>query len=193
MNDDDEIQSTISGGGPTIGIPAELAALWRGTSPPIGAVVPPNWQWGQPGGPECDYDRACDKIEHRISTPYGGFGSVPVGDGIALIFEREIASYWLPTSDGGVVIRNPELSTIGDARKLVDAITAWTPWPNTITLTDGHMFFFDSAYEGEADPAAFHDGSALIVEAPGPGRYAIATFTDADENDYIKLTRVTSS
>lgn len=176
-----------------IGIPAELAAKWRGTLAPIGAVVPPGWSWGTPGGPVCDYDRACDKIEHRIATPYGGFGSIPVGDGIALIFEREIVSYWLPTSDGGVVIRNAELATIGDARKLVDAITAWTPWPNTITLTDGRMFFFDSAYEAAADPAAFRDDSALIVETLGPGRYAIATFTDADENDYIKLTRVTSS
>jgi hypothetical protein len=36
-------------------------------------------------------------------------------------------------------------------------------------------------------------GSALIVETPGPGRYAIATFTDAAENDYVRLTRVTSS
>ena len=188
----DDLQSTCSGGGPVLGIPAELAAAWRGTDPPVGAVVPPGWTWGQAGGPLCDYDRACDHIEDRVGTPFGGFGSVPVGDGIALVFECELATYWLPTPDGGVVLRNVECETVDEARALVEQVpaAAWRPWPRRITLREGRLLLFDSAFAGAADPAAIEASDGVAIAEPGPGTYAIATATDASEQDFVRLTRV---
>ncbi len=175
-----------------IGIPAELAAAWRGTLPPVGAVVPPGWTWGTPGGPLCDYDCACDHIEHRVGTPYGGFGSVPVDGGIALIFECEQATTWVPAEHGGVVVRHAAPESLAEALALIAAVPAaqWTPWPGQLTLRDGRIFFFDSAMEGASDPAAIEASDGTAVGAPGPGVYAIATAVDADENDFIKLTRL---
>jgi hypothetical protein len=197
-----ELQRCSSGGGPVIGIPAELAAKWRGTLPPVGAVVPPGWQWGSPGGPVCDYDRACDKIEHRVAMPYGGFGSVPVDGGLALVFEGPLNTAWVPTDDGGVVVRNApdEMESEADFRKLVEAIPAaeWRPWPGRITLGDGRIFFWDAGMEGASDHDAIPAGDGgVAVGTPGPGRYAISTAvydTETEDDvlhvEYTKLTRV---
>jgi Immunity protein 21 len=186
-----DLQSTCSGGGPVLGIPAELATEWRGTLPPLGAVVPAGWSWGTLGGPVCDYDRACD-IEDRVGTPFGGFGSVPVGDGMALVFECELQTYWLPTDDGGVVLRKVECASIDEARALVERVPAsvWRPWPRRLALRDGRIFFFDSAFEGAADPSAIQAADGVAIATPGPGTYAIATATDVDEQDFARLTRV---
>jgi hypothetical protein len=197
-----KLQRCSSGGGPVIGIPAELAGKWRGTLPPIGAVVPPKWQWGSAGGPECDYDRACNKIEQRIAMPYGGFGSIPVDGGIALVFEGPLNTVWVPTDDGGVVVRNApdEMESMASFVELVEAVSAakWKLWSKQITLRDGRIFFWDSAIEGAADPKAIpsRDGG-VAVGAPGAGTYAISTATYKEETDddvlnieYAKLTRV---
>ena len=186
------LQSTCSGGGPVIGIPAELAVVWRGTLPPVGVAVPAGWTWGTAGGPVCDYDRACDHIENRVATPYGGFGSVAVDSGLALIFECELSTTWVPTAEGGIVVRHALPESLAEALELIAAVptAVWKPWPGQITLRDGRIFFFDSAMEGASDPSKIAASDGTAVGAPGPGVYAISTATDTDENDYIKLTRV---
>ena len=190
--DTDELPSTCSGGGPIIGLPAEVATEWRGTSPPVGAVVPPGWTWGSAGGPVCDYDRACDHIQDRVRTPYGGFGWVEVGGNIGLVFECELGTAWLATDVGGVVVRRAEDASRDEARALVDAVPKekWTAWSKRLVLTDGRLFLFDSAFEGAADPGAIASDDGAVVASPGPGTYAIATATDDDERDYMRLTRV---
>jgi len=194
-----KLQTCSSGGGPVIGIPTELAGKWRGTLAPIGAVVPPGWSWGTAGGPECDYDRACNKIEHHVSMSYGGFGSVPLDGGIALVFEGSLNTNWAPTAEGGVVVRNLEdEQRFGDGAvagvlELVAAVPAanWTPWPGTITLEDGRICFWDSAMEGADDPSKIPtNGTGLAIGSPGPGTYEIATAVDDEEHEFIKLTRV---
>lgn len=187
-----KLQSTCSGGGPVIGIPAELAASWRGTLPPVGTVVPKGWEWGNPGGPMCDYDRACDHIENRVETPYGGFGSVPVDGGLAFIFECELVTYWVPTDEGGVVFRYGEIASIADGLRMVAAVPAdrWVRWPGQLTLTDGRIFFWDSAMEGAADPSKIPGDNKAAVGSPGPGTYAVWTAVDDAENEYVKLTRM---
>jgi hypothetical protein len=201
-----ELQTCCSGGGPVIGIPAELAGKWRGTLAPIGAVVPPGWSWGTAGGPECDYDRACNQIEHRVAMLYGGFGAVPLDGGLALVFEGPLNTSWVPTAEGGVVIRNIDDAerfgpgAMAAVLKYVALVPAasWTPWPGTLTLRDGRIFFWDSAMEGADDPDAIpaRDGG-LAVGTPGPGTYAISTAVYEGETDdydleieYVKLTRV---
>lgn len=192
---EDELQSCCSGGGPVIGIPAELAGKWRGTLPPVGAVVPPGWSWGTPGGPECDYDRACDKIEHRVAMRRGGFGSVPLDGGVALVFEGPLNTVWVPTPEGGVVVRNvdDEIESVAEVLTLVTAVPAasWKPWPGRLTLRDGRILFWDSAMEGADDPEEIPtNDTGLAIGNPGPGGYAISTAVDGTHHEYIKLTRV---
>ncbi len=188
-----KLKSCCSGGGPVIGIAAELAVKWRGTLAPIGAVVPPGWTWGTAGGPVCDYDRACDKIEHRVAMPSGGFGSVPLDGGVALVFEGPLNTSWVPTDDGGVVIRNvDDDESVAGAQKLIAAIPAakWKAWPGTITLRDGRICFWDSAMEGAADPKKIPtNDTGLAMGTPGPGTYKISTAVDDEEHEYVKLTR----
>jgi hypothetical protein len=197
-----ELQRCSSGGGPVIGVPAELAGKWRGTLAPIGAVVPAGWSWGTPGGPVCDYDRACDKIEHRVAMRYGGFGSVPLDGGLALVFEGPLNTTWIPTDEGGVVVRNApdEMQSLAELVELVAAVPAakWKRWPGRLTLRDGRIFFWDSAMEGADNPKAIpaRDGG-VAVGNPGPGTYAISTavhdvetYDDELHIEYAKLTRV---
>jgi hypothetical protein len=194
----EELQSCSSGGGPVIGIPAELAGKWRGTLAPIGAVVPPGWSWGTPSGPECDYDRACNKIEHRVSMRRGGFGSVPLDGGIALVFEGPLNTNWVPTAEGGVVVRNIDdedrfaSEALAKALQLVATVPAasWKPWPGTITLRDGRICFWDSAMEGADDPSEIPtNDTGLAIGTPGGGTYQIATAVDGENHGFIKLTR----
>ena len=176
----EKLQTCSSGGGPVIGIPAELAGQWRGTL----------------GG---DYDRACNQIEHHVSMPYGGFGSVPLDGGIAMVLEGPLNTNWVPTAEGGVIVRNLEdWERFGDgvmigARELVEAIPAasWEPWPGTITLRDGRIWFWDSALEGADDPSQIPKrDTGLAIGTPGPGTYRIATAVDDAEHEFVKLTRV---
>ncbi|MEQ1505012.1 MAG: hypothetical protein ABMB14_22455, partial [Myxococcota bacterium] len=85
---------TCSGGGPVIAVPAEVAAAWRGTLPPIGAPVPKGWSWGNSGGPVCDYDRACDVDYVRVGG-YGGFALLDVGGARALALDAELVTTFL--------------------------------------------------------------------------------------------------
>jgi hypothetical protein len=190
----EELQCCCSGGGPVIGIPAELVGKWRGTLAPIGAVVPPGWSWGTAGGPVCDYDRACDKVEHHVSMPSGGFGSVPLDGGLALVLEGPLNTAWIQTDEGGVVVRNvDDDETIEGYVKLVAAIpdAKWKAWPKTITLSDGRICFWDSAMEGADDPSMIPtNDTGLAIGKPGAGTYKIATAVDDDEHEYITLTRV---
>ncbi len=194
-----KLQGCSSNGGPVIGMPAELAGKWRGTLAPIGAVVPPGWSWGTPGGPVCDYDRACEQIEQRVAMPYGGFGSIPLDGGIALVFEGPLNTNWVPTAEGGVIVRNLEdherfgEGALAGAEEIVAAVPAadWTPWPGTITLRDGRICFWDSAMEGADDPSKIRkNDTGLAIGTPGPGTYQIATAVDDAEHELVKLTRV---
>jgi hypothetical protein len=132
----------------------------------------------------------------------GGFGSVPLDGGLALVFEGPLNTAWVPTDDGGVVVRNApdEMESVAAFRTLVDAVPAakWKPWSGRITLGDGRIFFWDSAMEGAGNPKAIpaRDGG-VAVGTPGPGTYAISTAVhDAEFEDdvvhveYTKLTRV---
>jgi len=178
---------TISGGGPVLVIPAETAAAWRGTEPPVGAQVPPGWKWGASGGPVCDYDRACDPMD-LASTGFGGFGWLEVDGKPALVLDAEVTTTWLAEDGGGTLMRvsTDESDTDPDA---VPA-DAWRPFPvGEVELTDGRLFMFDSAYPGAADPAAIdaHDGVGVIELAPG--RWSITCATNADEVDFVRFRR----
>lgn len=178
---------TVSGGGPVLVIPAETAAAWRGTSPPIGAEVPAGWQWGASGGPVCDYDRACDPRD-ASSTGYGGFGWLEVDGKPALVLDAEITTVWVAEADGGTLVR----SAIDESDLDPDAVAAeaWRPFPVAeLDLTDGRLFMFDSAFAGDADPAAIeaHDGVGVIELAPG--RWSVTCASNDDEVDFVRFRR----
>ncbi len=185
INRDDEGRPwTTSGGGPVVVVPAELAARWRGTSPPPDAAVPPGWTWGMADGPVCDYDRACDPPQPH-GTPYGGFAWVAVGDGHALILDAELATVFVADAAGGVIARGGS----GEIPAALAAVAWRALAPAAITLTDGRLFMFDAAFPGAADPAAIaaHDGVGVI--ALGPGTYTVEVATTADETDLVRFRR----
>ena len=86
-----KLQTTCSGGGPIIAIPAEFAASWRGILPPVGVLVPDGWEWGVSAEITCDYDRACFEIQDFANNGDSGFGWVSPAntEGIALIFDMD--------------------------------------------------------------------------------------------------------
>lgn len=177
-----DLPRTCSGGGPVILVPAEVAAVWRGTEPPLRAAVPPGWTWGKSGGPVCDYDRATDPPQ-RQATEYGGLAWLDVADGHALVFDAELETFWIANAEGGVVARGGEAEGV-QARVPADG---WTPY-GSITLRDGRVFLFDSAYAGAADPDAIEAGDGVAVGTPGPGTYDVAYATVGTE-DFIRFVR----
>lgn len=180
---------TCSGGGPVIVIPAELAHLWRGTLPPLGAVVPDGWTWGASGGPICDYDRACDPTD-RQPTANGGFASLAIGPGQALILDGELVTTFLPHGPGaGILTRGDSDEQPADPAALPES--AWRDCPlSTWTLTDGRLFMFDSAFAGDGDPARIAAFDGVGVIDLGPGRYQLTVASDPHEVDYVRIHRV---
>jgi hypothetical protein len=174
-------------------VPAELAASWRGTNPPIGVEVPDGWSWGS-GDIECDYDRACDtdKLEDYAYTPSGGCGWLSVADGFALIFDCELHTAWLPDARGGYVIRNCE-SPLDEARARVYVGEAEQVGWRELSLDwqlAGQLHLFDSAYAGTADPDENRADDGVAVGKLEPGRYRVAVATTPDEIDVIRILRV---
>lgn len=174
-------------------VPAELAASWRGTLPPIGVEVPPGWSWGS-GDIVCDYDRACETGELRDfeMTEYGGTGWLDVADGAALILDAELPTAWLPGPAGGHVIRNYQEDQLDEAaaRAYVEAADAagWRELSLDWAL-GGKLYMFDSAYAGAAEAGAIkaHDGVAIGELAPGNYRVAVATTPDGV--DVVRIAR----
>ena len=186
---------TCTGGGPVIVVPSELAAAWRGTDPPIGVEVPEGWTWGR-GDIECDYDRACEPrgLSDYDSTPYGGVGWLKVADGAALILDCEIMTAFLPTADGGYVIRNYEEEELDEAsaQRYVDEADAagWRELSLEWVLTGGALYLFDSAYPGAAEAGAIEAADGVGVGSIAPGTYRVAVATTPDEMDVIRIRRV---
>ena len=176
---------TCSGGGPVLAIPAESAGAWRGTLPPIGAAVPEGWTWGKSGGPVCDYDNACDPGE-CLRTEYGGLGWVHLANNErALALDGEIYTQWLPEGESAGTIRrgNPEGKDAGPGPE------SFKPF-GEISLRDGRLFLFDSAFNGHEDPEQIgaHDGVA--VAQLSPGRYAISIATDGAGTDFVRFRKI---
>ncbi len=167
-----DIPETCSGGGPVLAIPAEHAAGWSGTD----------------GG---DYDRACSSQDYR-SLDYGAVGWVQVGEGRALALDMELVTGFLATDSGGVILRNYEECPLSceAAGAMVSGATNWESWGAPMTLTDGRLFLFDSAYPGAADPAAIEADEGVAIAQLGPGTYAIDTAL-ADGVELIRFTRST--
>ncbi|WP_078906745.1 Imm21 family immunity protein [Streptomyces sp. NRRL S-378] len=179
---------TNSGGGPVIVVPAEAAEHWRGTLPPVGAEVPEEWTWGGANGPECDYDRACGPPVFE-GTPYGGFGWVEVQGKPALILDGEIVTRFEGDSEGGVLVRNPISEARADLEKTL--ADGWrSVGVDSLSLTDGRLFMFDSAFEGAADPAQISADNGVGVITLGAGRWRVDFATTVDEVDLVRFRRV---
>jgi hypothetical protein len=184
----DELPSTSSGGGPVILLPAEVASEWRGTQPPRGAKVPKGWRWGKSGGPVCDYDRACEGGEGKLSTARGGIGWLDVGNSRGIVLDAELVSVWLPTTDGGIVVRGPDID--GSDPKAVATLVPETGWKTlgTLELEDGRLFLFDSAACGAADPREIAADDGVAVAELGKGEYEL-TWVTQKYDDFVRFAR----
>jgi len=179
------LQMTCSDGGPIIAIPAELAASWRGTVPPIGVVVPDGWQWS--GVPEilCDYDRACYHVQDFVNNGDSGFGWVMTAgtDGMALIFDMELPTTFLNSSNGGIFIRGLGGETLDSEEAVAEvnkiAASDWKDYPKELVLTDGRIFAFDSAYPGYANPNDITADDGVLIVQLLPGKYHVKYCTVA--------------
>ena len=160
-----------SGGGPLIVLPAEVAEHWRGTWPPPGAAVPEAWSWGDPGGPVCDYDRAC--------AVRGCLGMVAVGPGFGLVLGDEpLATTFLPTPEGGVFARWSGADEGTDPRHLLDSPPAprWKATRHRLEVGPGGIIVIDSAYPGDRTPGwrpPYPAETNRLVLPLGPATYRV--------------------
>ncbi|MGG8407160.1 hypothetical protein ACM614_11310 [Streptomyces sp. 12297] len=176
---------TASGGGPVVVVPAEAAEHWRGTLPPVGVAVPEGWTWGDPDGPECDYDRACNPPVSE-GTPYGGFGWVEVQGRPVLILDGETLTWFAADQKGGVLVRCPIDEADDDPEKI--PASAWhSVGAGVIRLTDGRLYMFDSAYGGAADPGGIRAHGGVGVIELGPGCWRVDFATNAGEVDFVRF------
>lgn len=166
----DQLPETCTNGGPLLAVPAEVAAEWRGTD-------------------SGDYERACKPNDHT-NLDYGAIGGVSVGDHHAIALDLELLTTFLSRPNGGVILRNYEESPITReiAEKHVANATDWTNWGSPLSLTDGRLFLFDSAFPGAADPAQIEADEGVLVAELGAGTYAI-DIAVADGTELIRLTR----
>ena len=166
-----ELQETCTNGGPVLVVPAELAAAWRGTDTD-------------------DYDRACNPSNHT-NLDYGAIGAVTIGNASVIALDLELLTSFLPTADGGIILRNYEDSPLSTdvAEGFVAAATDWTDWGEPLSLQDGRLFLFDSAFPGAADPNDIEADEGVIVANLGAGRYAVAIAV-TDGVELIRLTRL---
>lgn len=164
------LQETCSEGGPVLAIPAELAAQWGGSN-------------------NGDYERACQP-DALTSLDYGAIGRVSVGSGWALALDMELMTAFLPTPEGGVILRNYEDDPLAEetARTIIASVETWTPWGEPLPLEDGRLFVFDSAAPGAAELEDIEAEEEAFAAALGAGRYALHTAV-ADGIELIRFTR----
>lgn len=169
------IECVVSGGGPIIAIPSELAQHWRGTLPPLGVAVPPGWTWGQ-GGIICDYDRACDDLHDAIEIGDSSAWTVPVADGRALVLDGEASTAAVLWDDGVVLARVPPFESDEEALEALANVTPqiWRASPHSLRLREGRLFVFDSAWEGASTSSAIGAEGGVLDITLRAGRYCVA-------------------
>ncbi|MFG2298383.1 hypothetical protein [Streptomyces sp. NPDC048603] len=179
---------TDSGGGPIVVIAADAAEHWRGTLPPVGVEVPEGWIWGAAGGPECDYDRACDPPVFE-TTPFGGFGWVDVHGQPVLVLDSEVRTWFVADaagSRGGILVRSSADEADDDPGNVPEQ--SWrTVGVDVISLSDGRLYMFDSAYSGAADPEQIRAFDGVGVIELGAGRWRVDFATNGDEVDFVRF------
>jgi hypothetical protein len=160
----------VNSGGPILVIPAELAPEWRGVEPPPDAFVPEGWSWGLPGGPVCDYDRAC-----RVR---GLIGTIRVGRGRGLVLGDEpLATACLETSAGFLLIRWMCAEDEESVLSVPDLVheSMWRPARSRFRVGTKGILLINSADRGDNLSECFvsdRDVSWLAVAIP-PGSYRI--------------------
>ena len=166
-----ELQEICSNGGPILVVPAELASAWYGTETD-------------------DYDRACNPRDHT-NLEYGAIGAVLIEGMSVIVLDFELITSFIPTADGGVILRNYEDSpfNIEATEAFISATNDWTDWGEPLNLQDGRLFLFDSAFSGAQDPNYIEADEGVIVASLGAGRYTVS-FAVTEGVELIRLTRL---
>jgi hypothetical protein len=151
----------------------------------VGVEVTEGWTWGDAGGPECDYDRACDPPIFE-GTPFGGFGWVDVQGQPVLILDGATVASFEADNEGGILMRDP-IDEAEDDSKTISASSWHSVGVDVITLTDGRLYMFDSAYAGAGDPEQIEAGDGVGVIELGPGHWRVEFATNASEVDFVRF------
>ena len=164
-----ELKETRTNGGPLLVVTAEGAATWGGTD-------------------NGDYDRACSPSDYR-NLDDGAIGGVTIGDGWGLALDMELITTFLPTPEGGVILRNYEDRPITHeaAGDDVSDDHEWSPWGSAWTLQDGRIFLFDSAFPGAASADAIEADDAVLVAQLAPRTYGIDTTVTEEGVELLRL------
>jgi hypothetical protein len=132
---------------PLIVLPVEIAHHWKGIDPPPDAQPREGWKWGEPDGPDCDYDRACGIA--------GDLGILEVGPGQALILgDMPMITAFLPGPDGGLLVRMGYAESVAAARRAVARVPEdlWQPTEYELCVGAGPLLLFDAGNAGDDPP-----------------------------------------
>ncbi|MEU9304902.1 hypothetical protein [Streptomyces sp. NPDC048269] len=151
----------------------------------MGIEVPEGWAWGAADGPECDYDRACDPPVSE-ATPFGGFGWVDVQGQPGLILDGEILTWFEADRQGGILVR-PSTDEADHDPESVPAHGWRSVGVDVLSLADGRLYMFDSAFAGAADPERIRANDGVGVIKLGAGRWRVDFATNADEVDFVRF------
>jgi len=178
----------VTNGGPLIALPRELVEVWRGILPPLGADVPPGWEWGD-ASIVCDYDRACvpPSSSFGIEDSYEAW-PVSVGEGVALVLDEECSTTALRWEEGLVLVRDPGLASEADLIRDVGAVQegSWVDTEFDLRVAGGAIVVFDAAFAGvESDLV---DGGVMEAElVPGCYRILLAYPVESRRTTLLRL------
>jgi hypothetical protein len=170
-----ELASVGTEGGPVVVVPATIAGVWTGTSPPRGGrVVRARFRHDDPDAAATDYDEACDRRAIRLLGRPGG----------AVLVLPEMGASFARGDD-----RSPLWCVIGSVETAAREAGGlrWKRLRGTFTVGAGGVIAVDAAY-----PARSRGGSRKTLAVP-PGEYRIdvAGFDDArGELQVARLTRM---
>jgi hypothetical protein len=154
MNDERSVsppRQWVGNGGPLIVLPLEIAHHWRGISPPLGVAVPEGWIWGEPDGPVCDYDRACQVDDY--------VGMVEVGPGLGLVLgDQPLITTFFPSGNGGTLVRWGYAEGEDEVWQAVARAEEanWSQTEYRLQVSQGTLLIIDSTHEGSERPP--HEG-----------------------------------
>lgn len=194
MNDERSVpaprQWVDSNGGPLIVLPLEIAHYWNGVSPPPGVAIPEGWVWGDPDGPVCDYDRACQVDDY--------VGMVEVGPGVGLVLGDEpMRTAFLPSNDGGILLRWGHAEGEDELWQAVAGADDWSQTTHRLQVSQGTILIIDAASAGSERPPHEGGGDPNWLEFTLPkGQYRV-DYVDFRPNErtwliLVRLSRILS-
>jgi hypothetical protein len=186
---EDKPRWVVSGGGPLIVVPSEIAHHWRGdetTWPPTGDLDS-IWEAVRSNS---DYGRACGVDDYLGVLACGPGGCLILGD-------EPMQTTILPAKDGGLIVRWMWAESDDDVLRAVRSVPegVWEATPHRFNLGGGGLLLFDSAYPGDDLPTTSEGADVPWLKVAVPsGTFEIDTADyQPDEQTRLILHRLRRS